>query len=182
MASAKQKAIELLEEQRDQIHDMVILDTAWISATAELIIKYIGQNTNYYHSLSEWSRRPLTINEEFAKMKRFEIDRLLGYCIRHIETQGVKKSSRISVIYNLSDQAVITIFCLIATGSFFLGDFFAKNKVERDRVKQEMEIDSLRKVNHTLSDVIKTLKPVTLQKPAELKANQKKDTARSDNN
>lgn len=166
-----EKAIQEFTNQKNRIHDFVIEDGAWTAYTADLVIKYIGSDTNLYFQLSEWSKKQVIPNQQYYDLKKYTASLIIDYCIEYINNHGIRDISKLHLgnfISRMSEgwaifwaTMLVSVFFL---GGYFLGEYFAKNKIDQEKIDLKNQVQKLK-----LHNSLFTKRPT--QKPAEPKTN-----------
>ena len=143
----KEKALRLFREQRQQL-DYITPQTvgAWRSLTSDLMKSYLDPNSNFKDSFS--GRYNLLGDSNYFQEDISKSKSVLESCIRLIEQNGVYKPPNSNFISRMSESWATTIFFTGATLLFgvgyFLGDYFAKNKIEQQHIELKNEVERLR--------------------------------------
>lgn len=164
-----EKAIQEFINQKNRIHDFIIEDGAWTAYTGDLVIKYIGADTNLYFQLSEWSKKQLNTNRQYYDLKKYTASLIIDYCIEYINNHGIRDNSKRHLgnfISRMSEGwAIFWATMLVSVffyGGYFLGDYLAKNKIDQEKIDLKNQIEKLK-----LDNLLSTKRPT--QKPAEPK-------------
>jgi hypothetical protein len=143
----KKRALQLFRRQLQEL-DRITPQTAsaWRSLTTTIIKTYLGPDSEFKDYFSG-SYNLLGANQYFREdiPKAKEI---LNSCILLVEQQGVYKNANSNFISRMSEGwATAILFAgvpLLFGGGYFLGDYFAKNRIEQQHIELKNEVERLK--------------------------------------
>lgn len=163
-----QKAINHLTEQINRAHIYVVLDRSWLMTTADLITRYIGDNSHHYNIFVGWQdqiRQYFSDDHEkqqYFEAKKQEGVRILNECIKHIERFGVAKPTKGRIFPRFHDwQTICAILAILGSLGYFMFDLGGRMKsieITKEQYAKEKQLDSLLNVSRVKSTQIRATK------------------------
>jgi len=144
----KNVAIQALNKQKEKLTDEEHYnDWAWIAHTADIVKKYIGENSTLHTAITRFSFGVTSYGHVTNEEARAEFDakertaaRYIDKCIEYIELNGIKREPKINFLQRLSDKVVWSILIGIGTFGFFLGNLTKSIQIDREKIKLEQQL------------------------------------------
>jgi len=159
--SQKKRAIKSFILQREKINDpKYYSDWQWIAHTCDLITKYIGNESAFYNTLSQFRFQVLNdgtlSNKQILSAlnsKEKDAIRLVNECIEYIKTNGILKQKKSNFLSRISDGWLIFVIGTLIPGIFYLG--YKTHEITTDYgLRNEEKIKSLQKEVDSLKTLI----------------------------
>lgn len=146
--SKKQKAINAFLNHKKSLQNIKTKNDGylWTTQMTDLTSKYIGKGTSFYNSAFYFAFEKDYLNESGIS----RANKLVDSCIEFIQNNGINEEFKGNFLSKMTDQAVLAlIFGIIGSVGvfgFFSGDWFAKNRIDKEKINLQYKIDSLNKV------------------------------------
>ena len=145
MREREKKAINALEVHKKNLEKIKTLNDGylWTTQLTDIVGKYLGKETNLYKTSFQFSFS----NEYYNESGNSRAGKLVDNCIEFISNNDVKQEFQGNILSKMTDQAVIAlifgIISLVGGIGYFCGDWFAKNKIDEEKIELRHKIDSL---------------------------------------
>ncbi len=152
MDMTPQKAIQILERQRDKVDDASIPnDEVLVFQTAEYIKTFFGETSEQYNFISRYSfwvkytsMDDMVDVRRWMKERPLQFKRFLNDCIEFINDNGLYKLPKKNFLANINNGVLIPLVLFILPIIFFSGKMVGENVKNKEELKIEKNYQDLR--------------------------------------
>ena len=147
----KKIAIKALEKQKAKIVDKTYYkDNNWIAQTADIVKKYIGNDSSLHQLIDDFSfavrrKGELSGGQISARfdVKEEAAIRYIDSCIEYIRLNGIIKEPKINFLQKLSDKVVWAILTSVLAVGFYFGQLIKTYSIDREKIRLEEQVKNL---------------------------------------
>jgi hypothetical protein len=142
--SKKKRALISFESQLKSLSKLdITLRFTWRSQTIDYIKKFIGPESHlikHFEGMYSVFYDPSDFRDDIKKAESIIIS-----CIESINVNGTYSETKSNFFQKIGDEALVAILLSVFGSGYFLGDYFAKNKADFEKIELKIENDSLKR-------------------------------------